>query len=266
MLDVPRLEALTRIGFAARGVMYILIGVLALRSGRTEDGAGALATLSGGSGSILLAIMALGFLGYGLWRLSEAAVDSENHGNGAGGLAIRAGGAVSGAIHLLLCGLAASMALGSRAASGGDGTQESAAATLDLPGGELLLLVAGAALLVTGLVQLGKALRAGFLRHLDGRAAGRPWVKALGRAGYAARGIVFLLIGCFLLKAAVESDAGEAGGMADALDWLSPDLRTAVAAGLLLFGLFSLVEARYRRINDPKVIDRLRRHASRRAH
>ena len=262
MLNVSRLEALTRIGFAARGMMYVVIGVLAVRSGRTEDGAGALSTLSGGWGSWLLAIMALGFLGYGLWRLSEAAVDSENHGNGAGGLAIRAGGAASGAIHLLLAMLAGSMALGTRA-SGDGGTQESAAATLDLPGGELLLFVVAAALLVTGLVQLGKAVRAGFLRHLDGRAAGRPWVKALGRAGYAARGIVFLLIGCFLLKAAVESDPGEAGGMAEALDWLSPGLRTAVAAGLLLFGLFSLIEARHRRINDPGVVERLRRRASR---
>ena len=266
MLDVPKLEALARIGFAARGVMYILIGVLALRSGRTEDGAGAMATLSGGSGSILLAIMALGFLGYGMWRLSEAAVDSENHGHDLAGVAVRAGGAVSGAIHLLLSGLAASMAMGSKGGSDDGGTRESVAATLDLPGGELLLFAAAVALLVTGLVQLGKAVRADFLRHLDGRAAGRRWIKALGRAGYAARGIVFLTIGCFLMKAAVESDAGEAGGIAEVLDWLSPGTRTAVAAGLLLFGLFSLVEARYRRINDPKVVDRLRRKASRLAH
>jgi len=261
MLKVPSLEMLTRIGFAARGIMYVLIGYLALRTGRSEDGSGALAFLSGGGGKLLLAAMALGFLGYGIWRLSESLIDTEGHGSDAKGAAIRIGGAASGLIHLGLAFISAKLAMGGRAE--GDGTQEGAATALSLPGGPLLVGLAGLALVATGLWQMAKAVRGDFLRQLDGRAAHRPWVIWLGRAGYAARGLVFLVMGWFFVQAASSSDASEAGGMGDALGSLPGGLQIAVALGLLLFGLFSLVEARYRRINDPQVLDRLKGAAQR---
>lgn len=257
MLSVPSLEMLTRAGFAARGVMYFLIGYLAIRSGRTEDGSGALGYLADGSGRWLLAAMTLGFLAYGVWRLSEVLIDSEGHGSDAKGIAVRSGGAVSGVIHLGLALLAARLAIG-QGGGGGNGVPEQGTATaLALPGGELLVGVAGLVLIATGLWQILKAVRAGFLRHLDRNAAARPWVVWLGRAGYAARGLVFLIMGWFLLKAGFASSASEAGGMEAALDWLSGGVRLAVTFGLLLFGLFSLVEARYRRINNPDVLQRL---------
>jgi hypothetical protein len=80
----------------------------------------------------------------------------------------------------------------------------------------------------------------------------------LGRAGYAARGIVFVIIGWFVLQAGLSSEAEQAGGMEQALASLSGALLSAVALGLLLFGLFSFVEARFRRINDPNVLSRLK--------
>jgi hypothetical protein len=261
MPSIPTFESLARIGFAARGVMYLVIGFLALWAGRTEDGAGALEQLNGGLGRVLLAVMALGFFGYGVWRLSEAAIDTEGHGDKPAGLAVRLGGAVSGLVHLGLLVLAANMVLGGHD-DGGDSARQGAAATLDLPGGEIVLLLAGAGLLVTGAVQMVKAVKASFLRHLDGR-AGRWWIKALGRAGFAARGIVFLLVGWFVLHASLESDAGEAGGIGAALEAMSTSIRVVVAAGLILFGLFSFVEARHRRINDPRVLERLSRHGAR---
>lgn len=261
MLSVPSLEMLTRIGFAARGIMYVLIGYLALRSGRSEDGSEALASLSGGSGRLLLAVMALGFLAYGIWRLSEALIDTEGHGSDAKGAAVRAGGAASGIIHVILAFIVANLAMGGQ--GGGDGTRESAATALNLPGGPVLVGLAGLALVATGLWQMLKAVRGDFLRQLDGRAAHRSWVMWLGRAGYAARGLVFLIMGWFLVQAGFASDASEAGGMGDALGSLPGGIQLAVALGLLLFGLFSLVEARYRRINDPKVLDRLKGAAQR---
>jgi hypothetical protein len=106
-------------------------------------------------------------------------------------------------------------------------------------------------------VQL-EAAKADFLRHLDGRVAGQAWVMWLGRAGYAARGLVFVIIGWSLLQAGRSDSAARAGGMEQALGSLSGTLLTAVALGLLLFGLFSFVEARYRRINDPTVAARLK--------
>jgi hypothetical protein len=261
MPSLPSLETFTRIGFAARGLMYLIIGYLALRFGRAEGNEGALATLAEGSGKLLLGIMALGFVAYGVWRLSEALVDTEGHGSDAKGRAARIGGALSGVIHLGLAIVAANLAFGrggGSAAGGGSGAEQGAATALALPGGAALLLVAGAGLIGAGLWQLVRAAKADFLRHLDGRAAGQPLVMWLGRAGYAARGIVFVIIGWSLLQAGLSDRAAEAGGMSQALGSLSGPLLAAVALGLLLFGLFSFVEARYRRINDPNVVARLK--------
>jgi hypothetical protein len=257
MASLSRLELMTRVGFAARGIMYGLIGFLALKTGRNGDGADALQYLAGESGRILLALMALGFLGYGLWRLSEAALDTEGHGDDAKGYAVRAGGAVSGLIHFGLAFLAARLAAGA-GGGGGNSAQEGTRMALGLPGGGLLVAAAGAILLVVGGWQIARAIRGDFLKHLDAGAARQEWVTWLGRSGYAARGIVFLAMAWFVAKAAWASNAGAAGGMGEALASLPETARTAVAAGLFLFGVFSLVEARYRRINDPHVVERLK--------
>jgi hypothetical protein len=252
------MEALTRIGFGARGVMYFLIGYLALRTGRTSDGADALGYLDSGTGKFLLALMALGFLAYAVWRLSEALIDSEGHGTDAKGIAVRVGGAVSGLIHLGLSFTAASLAFSQSSSGGGDGAQQGAASALSFPGGGIALTLAALALILTGFYQLVKAVRGDFLRHLDQKAARKDWVNWAGRAGYAARGIVFLIMGWFLWQAARSSDASEAGDMGAALGSLPSPLQMVVAAGLLLFGVFSFVEAVYRRINDPQVLERMK--------
>jgi hypothetical protein len=261
MPSVPSLELLTRVGFAARGVMYALIGYLALRFGRSESGSGALGYIAEGSGKWLLAAMALGFVAYGVWRLSEAWVDTEGHGADAKGMVVRLGGVVSGLVHFGLALLAGRLAFGDRTGGGGDEAQQGAETALNLPGGTILLAAAGAALIAAGLWQILKGVRADFLRHLDARAAHRSWVNWLGRAGYSARGIVFVMSGWFVLRAGLSSDAEEAGGLEEALASLSGNLLYAIASGLLLFGLFSFVEARYRRINNPHVLARLSRAA-----
>jgi hypothetical protein len=259
MNGAGKMETATRAGFAARGIMYLLIAFLALWSGRSEDGAGALKLLDSGAGRALLAVMALGFFAYGVWRLAEAFIDSEGHGSKAKGLAVRAGGAVSGFIHLGLGVYAAKLAAGEGdGAGGGGGTEEGAATALSLPGGEGLLMAAAAALVAVALVNVVKAIRAGFLKHLDARAAAQDWVKWVGRGGYLARGVVFAIMAWFLLRAAEAASAEQAGGIGDALAWLTGWPRILVAVGLGLFGVFSLVEARYRKINDPHVVDRLR--------
>ena len=261
MLSVGAFEGLTRLGFAARGIMYLLIGYLALRLGRTEDGAGSLAYLTSAGGRAMLAVLAIGFAGYGLWRLAEAALDSEGHGDDAKGMAVRAGGAASGLIHLALTVLTLRLAFTDRAGGGGDSLEEGAATVLAWPGGALLLFAAAVLLLATGLYQLLKGVRLDFLRHLEPTAAHRSWVAWLGRAGYRARGVVFLAMALLMWRAGGEADAGEAGGMGQALDVLPPSLRWAIAAGLLLFGLFSLVEARFRRLTNPQLVRRLKQAA-----
>jgi hypothetical protein len=244
------LEAATRIGFAARGIMYGLIGYLALRSGRTEDGAGIIHYLDSGAGRLLLLAMAAGFLAYGLWRLLDAWTGASGQGTDTKGMAMRAGAGISGLVHVGL-GILALLAGAGSDGGGGGSTEQGAQAALSLPGGSLALLAAAAIFLGTGILQLTKAWKLDFLRHLDSRAARQRWVAWLGRAGYLARGIVFLIIAWFFWRAVTEQNAEQAGGLGEALDTLPSSLRMLVAGGLLLFGLYSLVEARFRRIHAP---------------
>lgn len=248
------LTTLTRLGFAARGLLYLVIGFLVLRTGRTEDTSGALSVLAEGGGRILLMLMIAGLLAYGLWRLADAALNIERHEQGKKGLAERAGAAASGIVHLLLAWQAFRLFQQAGAGSGGgSGTQESAQTALQLPGGQLMLILAGLVLLVVGLVQFKKAWKADFLKHLEPGVASQPWARYTGQGGYAARGLVFLISGAFLAAAGLKEQAGEAGGMEEALTWLSPPWDSIVAVGFILFGLYSLIEARFRVINDVPV-------------
>ena len=246
------LTLLTRLGFAARGVLYLVIGLLVLRTGRAEDPSGALSVLAQGGGRTLLYLIVAGFLAYGLWRLSDAAFNIERHEQGNKGLRERAGAAASGIVHLFLAWQAVKLLQGT-AGSGGSGTQEGARTALQLPGGELALELAGLVLLGVGIVQLVKAYKGDFLKHLEPQVAGQPWARWTGQGGYAARGIVFLISGAFLVAAGFKEQASEAGGMAEALSWLTSPWDVLVAIGLLLFGLYSLIEARFRVLQDVPV-------------
>jgi hypothetical protein len=138
MLSVPGLEMLTRIGFAAQGIMYVVFVYLALRFGRSEDNAGALSYLAEGSGKFLLGVMALGFVAYGIWRLSAAVIDTEGHGAEPKGAAAHLGGGLSGLIHIGLALVAVRLAL-SKGGGGSGGAQDGAATALSLPGGTVLV-------------------------------------------------------------------------------------------------------------------------------
>jgi hypothetical protein len=255
-----RLTTLTRIGFATRGILYIVIALLVIRTGRAEDPSGALEYLGNGGGRLLLSIMAAGLLAYGIWRLADAAFDLERHGADRKGLFERLGAGVSGLVHLLLTWQAVQLIRGV-SASNRDGTQAGAQAALDLPGGEMLVIVGGAVLGIVGILQLVKAAKGTFLRYLEPEIARQSWVKVSGRAGYAARGLVFLISGFFVLRAGMQEQASEAGGMAQALSWLTNPVDVIIAIGLLGFGVFSLVEARYRVLHDVPVDD-LARHVT----
>lgn len=258
MIDINAFQTATRLGFAARGLTYIAIGYLVLRLGRTEDHHGALAFIESAGGEILLLAMALGFLAYGIWRLSEAFVDGEGHGSDAKGMVVRIGGAVSGLIHIALAWAAVGLANGDPQGHMSP-SEQGASTALDWPGGVYAVWLLAAILVGVGAFQIVKAIKLTFLTQVEPRAARQPWVAWAGRIGYLARGIVFLAMALFMARAADQHRPGAAGDIDQALDAFPPALRAAVALGLILFGLFSLVEAIYRRITDPDVIRRLRR-------
>ena len=244
-----RMTVFTRLGFAARGLLYIAIAMLVLQSGRSEDPSGALVELGKRGGGLLLLAMAAGFVAYGVWRLADAALNLEGHEAGSRGAGGRLAAAGSGAVYLTIAWQALRLAGGGHGGAG-DRAEESARTALSLPGGPLLLQLSGAAFIGAGVYQLVKAYRCSFCDRLDPAVANRASVRWTGRAGYAARGLIFMITGFFLASAGLDSQASEAGGMEDALRWLASPVDLAVAAGLLLFGLFSLVEARFRIIHD----------------
>jgi hypothetical protein len=248
---VKAFEAVTRLGFAARGLMYGAIGWLAFRSGRTEDPRGVLAYLATGAGAALVAVMAAGFFSYAAWRLLEAWLDREGRGSDLKGIAVRLAGAGSGFIHLgfgVAAILAALHARHGGGSGGGDAPKTGTAMALSLPGGDLLVYLGAAVLAGVATQQFRKAWTLKFMRHLSSAGEAHRWISWLGRAGYAARGAVFLTMGWLLVRAAQAHSPGRAGGIDDALGALPRSVQLAVAAGIILFGLFSLTEARYRRM------------------
>lgn len=247
-----KFQWLTRLGFFSRGLLYILIGVLALRTGRTEDLTGALEYVGRGSGAFLLAVIAAGMAVYALWRFADAAFGIENPGSDGKALRKRAGAAVIGAIYLYLAWKALSvLTVGS---SGDSSAKQQADSVLDLPGGQVVLGFAALVLAWAGISQLLKAASCSFLGRLDERAQA-PLVKWLGRIGYAVRGLIFLVVAWLIGRAAIDGNSNEVGGMEQALDFFSGPMLFAVAGGLVLFGTFSIIEAIYRRIHEPPVAE-----------
>lgn len=249
----------TRAGFAARGILYLLVAWLALHFGRSEDTGGAMEYVKSEAGDFVLGAMAVGFAAYGAWRLLDAVLDLQRKGSDAKGLGKRAVGVGGGLVHLGLGFSAARLALaGGGAADASDRAEKGASAAMDLPGGEAVLYIAAAALAVAGVVQLSVAFRRSFLRHLEPGARQIGWISVAGCCGYAARGIVFLTAAWLAMRAGLNHHASEAGALGDALGSLPSTLRMLVAGGLALFGVYSLVEARYRILADPQVTDRIR--------
>ena len=237
-----------RFGFVTRGLLYIVIAWLVIVTGRTEDLTGAMEYVDHGIGRGLTIFIVAGMAGYGLWRVSDAAfgMDSGRHHAKAWRRRISAG--CSGIIYLFLAYKALRIMLQGFAGSGD--AHEHAATALNLPAGTFLLGVAAAILAGAGAVQIWKAGSCSFLRHLD-QPASRPLAKWLGRIGYAARGIIFLTVAWLLARGALHHSAAEAGGLEQALDTLRGPLQFPVAAGLALFGAYSVIEARYRSIHKP---------------
>lgn len=260
MSSVPSLETFTRLGFAARGLLYLMVGYLAIEAGRTTGSAGALRSLADDPlGRAALVIIALGLFAYGAWRCADAVLDLEGAGGGAKGAIKRAGCALSGFVHLGLGFLALRLVLGaSGGAASGGGEQAAAEQLFGLPGGELMARLLAVAFMLGGLAQAWSAYKLEFLKQLEPAAAGKAWVKWAGRVGYLARGVVFVLVGVLLWRAAAASDPQQAGGTGEALASLDGWSQLILAAGLMLFGVFSIVQAVYRRITDPHVLSRLK--------
>lgn len=251
-------EGLARIGYAAKGVVYAIVGVLAAQlafgsGGRTTGTEGALHTIGGQPwGPGLLALTGIGLVGYALWKLVQGFLDPEHAGTDAKGVVKRIGYVGSGIIHGSLALSAFSLAAGN--GGGGSSTQSKTAELMSYPWGLWLVGLVGVVTLGVGLLQFYRAYEETFLRKWNtGQMSPeqRRWGTRAGRWGFAARGVVFLMMGFFFLRAAIQHDAGEAVGLDGALGKLAttglgPWVLGVVALGLVAYAVFCFVQARYR--------------------
>ena len=254
-------ETLARLGFAARGVTYGLIGLLAVLAafgsgGGTEGQTGALQTLADGAlGKAVLVVVAIGLFGYGLWRLVSALLDLENEGRDKEGLARRAAHTGSGLFHFALAVYAIGLVFGA-AGGGGGGADSWTAKLMGAPFGIALVGIAGLIGLAAAAAQAKKAVREEYKQHVRVPAS-KGWIDPTIKAGILARAVVFAIIGVFLIVAAFQADPDEARGVGGALSWLQGQAWGGISlfligAGLMAFAFYSFLQARYRTITDPE--------------
>ncbi len=259
----PWIERLGRFGYAARGVVYILVGWLAAlaaagQGGKITDQRGAFHWMDRAPfGRFLLIAVVVGFAGYALWRFIQALRDTEREGSDARGVSVRAAYFGAGLVYSTLAYSALLILTGAEGGANGDAERRSWTAwLLGQPFGPWLVGLVGAAVIGAGLYQFYKAYDAKFrekLKRSEMSRDGERWAIRIGRFGLAARGVVFSLIGGFLISAAVHSDPRETRGLSGALRALAEQpygrwLLWVTAAGLMAYGAFSIVLARYRRM------------------
>jgi len=257
----PALEALTRLGFVARGVIYGTIGLLAIQlarhaSSRPSDQRGAMEKIQHQPfGHGLLIAVAIGLGGYALWRFVQAGYGTGPEGGGDSSVMGRMVALGSGIAYLAMCALAASILLGTSSRKSSS-PHHSAAGVLGWPGGRYLVAGAGVLFICVALYQAYKGVTKRFLKDDKTEQMG-PRVKqiftAIGVVGHLARTVAFGLIGIFALKAAIDYSPKKAVGLDGALATIARQsygqgLLVVVAAGLIAFGLYSIADARYRRI------------------
>jgi len=252
-------EWLARAGFVARGLIYGIIGILAIKlavgaGGKTTNQQGALETVARQPfGKVLLIVVAIGLGGYALWRLLRALL---GHGPEDSDTTFeRVAAFASGIVYAGLCAVAVEILLGSGTSSSGN-AQKTAAGVFGWPAGTWLVGIAGAVLIGVGLFQGYRGISKDFLKDSKTEEMSprvRTWIEWIGTFGHVARMVVFGLVGVFLIKAAFYYSPNQAVGLDGALAKLAnasygPFLLGIVAAGLIAFGIYSLCDARYRRL------------------
>ena len=258
---------LARGGLVAKGVSFGIVGVLAIgvavgTGGKTASRQGALQTLAQHTwGKVLLVLLAIGFAAYAIWRFVQAFAERGDDGDereAAKKWGKRAGYVGRGLIYAGLTFTSVKILTGS---GGGQSQNQQAhkttAAIFDWPAGRWLVGAIGLCIIAAGLWNFYRGITRRFERQWrtnEMTAAERKWGGRIGVAGHLARGVVFSLIGIFVTKAAIDYDPKDAIGLDGALQKLGhasygPYLLGVTAAGLLCYGFFCLVDARYRDVS-----------------
>lgn len=261
-------ELMARFGYGARGVVYLLVGGLAVLAalghwGGTTDSQGALLVLMQQPlGWVWLGIIGVGLGLFALWRLAQSLLDADGLGTTLSMLGRRAGYLMSAFVNAGLAAFAITLALGlgwHSADSGESSMDKWADRLLGLPYGPWLVMATGAGIAGSGIYLIWQGWTVKRVKEfLDIPPDERWWILPAGRIGFAGRGIVFLVVGAFFSFAGFHGNSDEARGLAGALDALKAQpngwaLLGLTAVALMAFGAFGIIQAAYRRIHPPKI-------------
>jgi Domain of Unknown Function (DUF1206) len=259
--DSASLEVLARVGLIAYGVVHLLIGWLALQiawgaaASKSADISGALTTLADQPfGKILLWLVAVGLVALALWQASEAIWGYRNR-EGAKRVLKQVASGAKAVIYAALGVSAASVALGSGSSSS-QSQQQTTSGVLAWPAGQVIVVVTGLIIIGVGVAGVVKGVKKSFSEEIDTSSmspVARKGVARLGEVGYIAKGVALGVVGGLLSYAALTFDRQKAQGLDGALQTILAQpfgrfLLTAVALGFVAFGLFAMLQSRYRRM------------------
>ena len=254
------IEKLARAGMGAKGVVFLILGTLtamaAFNEGGQKAGQGdALKFIHDQPfGKVLLALLAIGLIGYVVWRFVQAFRDPEGEGGDKKGIAKRIGYGASGLLYAFLAFEAIRMLVQSGSSGGGGGSKQIVSTLLEQPFGQILVGIVAVALFGKAVSAIYKAFSGKFMEEinvgqLDHKV--KKIIKNTGTAGLAARGIVIGIIGFLFMKAAIQANPNEAGGTEGAFSFIQSSsygsiLLGVIAIGLACYGVYMLVKARYK--------------------
>jgi hypothetical protein len=255
------IEPLARLGYASKALIYVIVGGLAAaaaanRGGRVTDTSGALRViLSQPFGQLLLMVLGVGLCGYAVWRFLDAWRDPDRHGREFKGLVTRIGNVVRGVVYGALGIEAFRLARGLRG-SRGDEAEAWTAKIMDLPFGEWIVAIVGCIIAVYGVSEVISALKLHVDRLIDltpvPRAMRGTAIK-VSQFGVGARGVIVIVLGVFLVRAALQHDPSEVHGTRESVLEIANAVQgrwllAAIAAGLIAYGIDQALHARCRQI------------------
>ena len=254
-------EPMGRVGYAAKGIVYAVLGVLAFRmtAPGSQDAPSSREAIreiaSQPFGAVLMVAMAVGLFSYAAWRFGQAIKDTEGAGTGGKGCVKRTGYAISGLVYAALGAFAVSILMGSDNGSGGSSRDQATSTMLSSTGGRIALGIVAAIVIGVALHFFYKAYHAKFMsKYRLRRMSDKVRTVALhaGRMGISTRGIAFLIIGGFLMTSVVGGGNGNVNSMSDAMNiiagapWGKFLIGTA-AFGLVAYAVHMFLMAMYRR-------------------
>lgn len=256
------IKPIAKLGLAAKGVVYCLIGMLAFMSafqlgGQTSQKSNTTGVfrfiMEQPAGKIILAVIVVGLLCYSIWRFVQTFLDTENKGSRAGGLAKRFTYFFSGLTYLSVFYFSLKFLLSNGNSSGSNSNQDLAKNILEQPAGQWLLGIAAVIMLGIGIYQIWYGNSEKYRKHvnyqeLDRKASGS--LLRAGKIGFISRGIVWLVIAFLFSKAALHNRSSEAGDTSSAFSFIQQSsygtyLLAALGLGLICYGVMNFIRAAF---------------------